>query len=151
MENYPIASEKVQKGQFIAPEDLPMRPCAPGSDTYRLELLRMRDLIDNMMHMERRPVSIVCRGTRLYVLTDAEAAAYHRARSDQAVKSLGKQAQELRTKVDRSALLERQADEYDRNISLCALRYQSVLGAPRALARAVPQTNSDIPRTLGHG
>jgi hypothetical protein len=121
---WPLDVTALQKGEDYDVFAMGIATGQPGSARARLELLRIREVIQQKANDEGLTMSLRTKGDRhIRVMTDDEAATYHDARASGAVAKLGRQVRCLAKNVDRSKLIPDRQREHDGNIARRAMQY----------------------------
>lgn len=138
-EIYPIDTTTLEKGETIDPFQLGLlSESLRDSPKMQLALLRLRDQIIAESLRIGRPLSVRICKEKLHINTDSEATEYHHAAAMSHLHGMGRQAENLRTLVDRSRLDERTREVHDRRVAISALRYQAAQGQ-RLVAMKQPE------------
>jgi hypothetical protein len=128
-EIYPIDTATLAKGETIDPFALGLiHETLRNSPRLNLALLRLRDQIIAESLRIGRPLSVRICKDKLHINTDSEATEYHHGAAIAHLQGLGRQADNLRSLVDRSKLDEKTQSIHDRRVAIAALRFQAARG-----------------------
>ena len=125
--HHPLDIQALNKGDYITPTECEDITGLSRNDTqYQFRMQAIREWVYRESKRNGLPLSCGIVNGGLKIHTDAEAAEYHRQMQYEAIAKVRRSARRMVETVNRSKLTDGQAQSYDREVALAAMRCQSL-------------------------